>query len=77
MFCKRWNRKKVVVKSGIQDLNYIEVLSGINSGDEVVVGPYSAISKNLKDGMKVNVVPKDKLFEKNKELLCISYYITL
>lgn len=56
--------KKVVVKSGIQDLNYIEVLSGINSGDEVVVGPYSAISKNLKDGMKVNVVPKDKLFEK-------------
>jgi HlyD family secretion protein len=56
--------KKAVVKSGIQDINYIEVLSGINAGDEVVVGPYSAISKNLKDGMKVKVVPKDKLFEK-------------
>ena len=56
--------KKVVVKSGIQDLNYIEILSGLNSGEEVVVGPYSAISKNLKDGMKVKVVPKDKLFEK-------------
>jgi HlyD family secretion protein len=56
--------KKAVVKSGIQDINYIEVLSGINAGDEVVVGPYSAISKNLKDGMKVKAVPKDKLFEK-------------
>jgi HlyD family secretion protein len=56
--------KKVVVKSGIQDINYIEVLSGLNAGDEVVIGPYNAISKTLKDGAKVNVVPKDKLFEK-------------
>jgi len=56
--------KKVVVKSGIQDLNYIEILSGINTGDEVVTGPYNAISKTLKTGMKVKVVAKDKLFEK-------------
>ena len=28
------------------------------------LGPYNAISKTLKDGMKVKVVPKDKLFEK-------------
>jgi HlyD family secretion protein len=56
--------KKVVVKSGIQDINYIQILSGLNPGEEVVTGPYSAISKNLKDGMKVKVVPKDKLFEK-------------
>ncbi|MBM3416237.1 MAG: HlyD family efflux transporter periplasmic adaptor subunit [Bacteroidetes bacterium] len=56
--------KKVVVKSGIQDINYIEILSGLNAGDEVVASPYSAISKKLKTGMKVKVVPKDKLFEK-------------
>lgn len=56
--------KKVVVKSGIQDINYIEILSGLKPGDEVVSGPYTAISKTLKDGMKVKVVPKDKLFEK-------------
>ncbi|MDZ4809142.1 MAG: efflux RND transporter periplasmic adaptor subunit [Bacteroidota bacterium] len=56
--------KKVVVKSGIQDITYIEVLSGLNEGEEVVIGPYTALSKNLKDGMKVKVVPKDKLFEK-------------
>ena len=56
--------KKVVVKSGIQDINYIEILSGLKAGDEIVIGPYSSISKNLKNGMKVKVVPKDKLFEK-------------
>ena len=56
--------KKVVVKSGIQDINYIEILSGLNAGEEVVVGPYNAISKTLKTGTKVKVVAKDKLFEK-------------
>jgi HlyD family secretion protein len=55
--------KKTVVKSGIQDINYIEV-SGLQDGEEVVIGPYTAISKTLKNGMKVKVVPKDKLFEK-------------
>ncbi|WP_276499935.1 efflux RND transporter periplasmic adaptor subunit [Terrimonas pollutisoli] len=56
--------KKTVVKSGIQDINYIEIRSGLSGGEDVVVGPYNAISKTLKDGMKVTVVPKDKLFEK-------------
>ncbi len=56
--------KKAVVKSGIQDINYIEIISGLNAGDEVVIGPYTTISKKLKNGMKVKVVPKDKLFEK-------------
>lgn len=56
--------KKLVVKSGIQDINYIEIRSGLKAGDEVVIGPYNAISKTLKDGAKVNVVPKDKLFDK-------------
>lgn len=56
--------KKVVVKSGIQDINYIEILSGLQPGDEVITGPYTAISKNLKSGMKVKVVPKEKLFGK-------------
>jgi len=55
---------KAVVRSGIQDINYIEILGGLKEGDEVVIGPYNAISKTLKNGMKVNVVPKDKLFEK-------------
>jgi HlyD family secretion protein len=56
--------KKTTVKTGIQDINYIEITSGLNIGDEVVSGPYNAVSKTLKDGNKVRVVPKDKLFEK-------------
>lgn len=56
--------KKTIVKTGIQDINYIEVISGLNAGDEIVTGPYNAVSKTLKDGNKVKVVPKDKLFEK-------------
>jgi len=58
--------KKVVVKTGIQDINNIEVTEGLKTGDEIVVAPYNIISKTLKDGTKVKVVPKDKLFEVKK-----------
>lgn len=56
--------KKVLVKSGIQDITYIEIVSGLTGTEDVVVSPYAAISKTLKDGAKVTVVPKEKLFEK-------------
>ena len=55
--------KRVTVKTGIQDINNIEITRGLNEGDEIVIGPYTAISKTLKDGTKVKVVPKDKLFQ--------------
>ena len=57
--------KMVKVKTDIQDLNYIEV-SGLKVGDEVITGPYSTVSKLLKDGTLVKVVAKDKLFEEKK-----------
>jgi HlyD family secretion protein len=56
--------KKIVVRSGVQDINYIEILSGLKGGEDVVTGPYNAISKTLKDGAKVKVVPREELFEK-------------
>ena len=56
--------KKAVVRSGVQDINYIEILSGLKEGDEVVTAPYSAISKTLKDGSKVKSVKKEELYEK-------------
>jgi HlyD family secretion protein len=56
--------KKRVVKTGIQDINYIEVTKGIQAGDLIVTGPYSVISQTLKDGDKVKVVNKDELFKK-------------
>lgn len=58
--------KKVKVRTGIQDINHIEVLSGLKEGDEVITAPYNVISKILKDGTKVTVVPADKLFEVKK-----------
>ncbi|MCS3801660.1 efflux RND transporter periplasmic adaptor subunit [Niastella sp. OAS944] len=58
--------KKVVVKTGIQDITNIEVTEGLKAGDEIVVAPYNVISKTLKDGTKVKVVPKDKLYEVKK-----------
>jgi HlyD family secretion protein len=58
--------KKVKVRTDIQDINYIEIVDGLKEGDQVITGPYSIVNKTLKSGMKVKVVPKDKLFEGNK-----------
>jgi HlyD family secretion protein len=59
--------KKIKVKTGVQDLNSIEVLEGLKEGDEVVTGPYTIVSKTLKDGAKVMVVAKDKLYDDKKK----------
>jgi HlyD family secretion protein len=59
--------KLVKVKTGIQDNNYIEVISGIKEGDEVVSAPYSAIAKDLKDNAVVNKVDKSELFTVTKK----------
>ncbi len=55
--------KKVEVKTGIQDNNNIEILEGIKVGDEIVVGPYNAINKTLKDSMQVKKVKPEELFQ--------------
>lgn len=59
--------KMVYVTSGIQDNDYIEIKKGINVGDEIISGPYGAVSKILKDGSKITVVDKDKLFSEKKD----------
>jgi len=57
------------ITTGIQDLNNIEVTTGILEGEVVVTGPYSAISKTLKRGKKVKIEnDKDKLKEKEKKV---------
>lgn len=58
--------KKVDVKTGIQDNTYIEILSGLKAGDEIITAPYSAVSKQLKDGDKVKKVDKKDLFAKEE-----------
>ena len=59
--------KMAKVKTGIQDINNIEVTDGLKSGDEIVTAPYTLISKTIKTGDKVKVVAKDKLFEDDKK----------
>jgi HlyD family secretion protein len=56
----------VAVKSGIQNSKFIELIEGLDAGAQVVVAPYIAISKTLKNGDKVSVVDKKKLFEKKE-----------
>lgn len=43
----------VEVKTGIQDDTYIQILSGLKEGQEIVVGPYTAISRKLKQGDQI------------------------
>lgn len=50
--------KLVVVETGIQDDQNIEIVSGLIEGDEIVKAPYSAVSKKLRNQMKVVVENK-------------------
>ncbi len=55
------------VKTGIQDNEYIQITDGLKDGEEVVIAPYGAIARTLKDKSSVTVTDKDKLFDAKKE----------
>jgi HlyD family secretion protein len=55
-----------VVKTGIQDNAYIEVVSGLGPDEKVVTAPFSAITKKLKHGSMLEVVEKKDLFKEEK-----------
>jgi HlyD family secretion protein len=59
--------KKYNVKTGIQDINYIQVITGIKKGDKVITGPYNTVTKTLKDGTRVKEVKKEELVEDQKK----------
>ena len=54
------------VKTGIQDNNDIEITEGLDHDAQVIIAPYSAISRQLKNDMNVEVVTEDELFESEK-----------
>ncbi len=58
------NAKKVQVQTGIQDDKFIEITSTLSEKIKIISGPYSAISRTLKDKDKLLVVDKSKLYEK-------------
>ena len=54
VFLKKGSKAQLVkVTTGISDDTYMEIKSGVQSGDEVISGSYSAISRKLKDGAKL------------------------
>jgi len=50
------------VKTGIQDNTYIEIKEGVDLGQEVITGPYRAVSRRLKNGDVVKKVDKKELY---------------
>jgi HlyD family secretion protein len=56
VFLKKGSKAQMAkVTTGISDDTYTEIKSGIQPGDEVISGSYSAISRKLKDGAKVTL----------------------
>jgi len=52
------------VKTGIQDNTFIQITEGLEVGDEVIIAPYRAVSKTLKNKDEVEKVDKKDLFKK-------------
>lgn len=52
--------KLVPVQTGIQDNQFIEIIDGISEGDEVIIGPYSMVSKDLKNGDEIEASKEDE-----------------
>jgi HlyD family secretion protein len=51
------------VEIGIQDNTNIQIKKGLEVGQEVVTGPYSLISKTLKEGDELKKVDREDLFK--------------
>ncbi|HIA36805.1 MAG TPA: efflux RND transporter periplasmic adaptor subunit [Flavobacteriales bacterium] len=55
------------VEIGIQDNDFMEIKKGLGDSLNVIIGPYSAISKKLKDGARVEKVTKDELYSSSED----------
>ncbi len=64
--CRGDSAIMVEVKTGIQDDEYIEILNGLKEGEEVVTGPYNAVSRKLDDGDIVRKVSEDELYNREE-----------
>ncbi len=61
VFKKNGSKAEMVeVTTGIADDTYMEIKSGLQPGDEIISGSYSAISRKLKDGAKVEIEKEEK-----------------
>ena len=67
VFVKIGDKAKLrVVKTGIQDDSNIEIISGLKPGEEIIIGPYTTVSKDLISNDKVKVESVKDKKESNK-----------
>jgi HlyD family secretion protein len=52
--------RMAIVKTGVQDHEFIEILEGVQDSDLVVTGPYSTISRKLEAGDALTKKEKKK-----------------
>lgn len=55
------------VKTGISDFENIEILSGLKPGEQIISGPFIAVSKKLKDGELVTKRDPNKAKKKTED----------
>lgn len=68
VFVKVGDKAKIrIIKSGIQDDTNIEVSSGLKPGDEVIIGPYATVTKDLNSGDLVTLKPNETAKDKTKK----------
>lgn len=58
--------KQIEVTTGIQDNDFIQILTGLKDKQDVICGPYSAVSKTLKEATKIKIVKKEDLYKTEK-----------
>lgn len=59
--------KMIEVKTGIQDNQYIQIMSGLTGEEEVIAAPYSLIARKLKSGMTIQKVSEKELYNTDKD----------
>jgi len=47
--------RMVEVETGISDDTHVAVLSGLDGGERVIIGPYSAVSRELNEGDRIRI----------------------
>ncbi|MEO0877151.1 MAG: efflux RND transporter periplasmic adaptor subunit, partial [Bacteroidota bacterium] len=53
----------VEVVTGLQDDEFIEIKSGLEGGAQVVIGPYSAVARELEQGEQIYIVTEEEYYE--------------
>ena len=51
-----------MVETGIQDDRFIEIKSGLDEEDEIIVGPYDQVSRKLTNGADIEISSKEDFY---------------